>query len=421
MILHALQHARPRRTRQAARTLSATIATSLATALAPALGPVLGPVLGPAVLLAQTERAVEAGAASVAYENAARSTALSLTPSLRAEGSRGALLAAGTLSRFASGNWSAQAGVDGALFTPGRGPLGTELSGAASASAHRDGSRAAQAAVGSRAHLVGAPFGDPAGAWAGLSAGAAWDGGAWRTVTQGSLGGWTRRGPLIASLSATPTVARDTAFTDAELALRAETRRAELGASLGARVGSAGPGRSTWAGASAVVPVAGALALVLAGGTYPSDPTQGLPGGSYLSAAVRLTSRPRPRAPETPRTPSVAAPPPRPAPSLEPSPTIAGARPAGAALAVRDLGGGRRAIRVQAPGATRVELMADFTDWEARDLVRGSADWWEITLPVTRGTHRMNVRVNGGAWTVPAGMTAIRDDFSGVVGILVVE
>jgi hypothetical protein len=40
---------------------------------------------------------------------------------------------------------------------------------------------------------------------------------------------------------------------------------------------------------------------------------------------------------------------------------------------------------------------------------------------MTPGTHRVNVRVNGDAWTAPPGMPAVNDEFNGRVGIIVVR
>jgi hypothetical protein len=33
----------------------------------------------------------------------------------------------------------------------------------------------------------------------------------------------------------------------------------------------------------------------------------------------------------------------------------------------------------------------------------------------------MNVRINGGEWTVPPGMLSMRDEFGGTVGLLVIQ
>jgi hypothetical protein len=53
-------------------------------------------------------------------------------------------------------------------------------------------------------------------------------------------------------------------------------------------------------------------------------------------------------------------------------------------------------------------------------LRRVTADEWEIVLPVQRGAHRVNVRVDGGPWIVPRGSRVERDEYGGEVGVVVV-
>src|SRR5438034_362817 len=45
---------------------------------------------------------------------------------------------------------------------------------------------------------------------------------------------------------------------------------------------------------------------------------------------------------------------------------------------------------------------------------------WEVVLPITSGVHRVDVRIDGAAWIVPAGTTRAPDDYGGEVGIFVV-
>lgn len=78
-----------------------------------------------------------------------------------------------------------------------------------------------------------------------------------------------------------------------------------------------------------------------------------------------------------------------------------------------------RRVRVIAPGARTVEMMADFTDWAPVTLVaaRGA---FEADFVVTPGTHRVVVRVDGGPWRAAANTPAVDDDLGGRVGLLVV-
>lgn len=88
---------------------------------------------------------------------------------------------------------------------------------------------------------------------------------------------------------------------------------------------------------------------------------------------------------------------------------------------VLQLTGDERRLRIRAVNADTVEITGDFSDWDAVPLTRAPDGWWETSLTLSPGIHRMNVRLNGGHWIVPEGMTSIADDFGGEVGLLVVH
>ena len=50
-----------------------------------------------------------------------------------------------------------------------------------------------------------------------------------------------------------------------------------------------------------------------------------------------------------------------------------------------------------------------------------SPDGWIVEISASRGLHRANIRVDGGAWIAPPGLASMTDDFAGEVGIFVVE
>jgi hypothetical protein len=54
-------------------------------------------------------------------------------------------------------------------------------------------------------------------------------------------------------------------------------------------------------------------------------------------------------------------------------------------------------------------------------LSRDATGRWTVTVPLTAGTHRINARIDGGSWIVPAGLTTMSDDYAGEVGLLVIE
>ncbi len=78
-----------------------------------------------------------------------------------------------------------------------------------------------------------------------------------------------------------------------------------------------------------------------------------------------------------------------------------------------------RVVRVRAPGARTVEVMADFTDWSPVTLPP-VGDLFVLAMSVPPGTHRIVVRVDGGAWRPAANTPAVDDDLGGRVGLLVV-
>jgi hypothetical protein len=80
---------------------------------------------------------------------------------------------------------------------------------------------------------------------------------------------------------------------------------------------------------------------------------------------------------------------------------------------------GQRRVRVVASGARTVELMADFTEWTPVTLPPG-LDAFEGTFALEPGTHRVVVRIDGGAWRTAANTPAVDDDLGGRVGLLVV-
>lgn len=360
-------------------------------------------LLAPSSVVAQVITTFDAGAASVTYDNGFGANAATLTPTFRLESALSTVIAAGTVSMFDAGGWSTQGQLSGSFFTPALGPLRAELALAAGGSAHEDLTRTGQTLGQLRAHLMGTST----GAWLGGGIGRTWDGAIWRAVSLIEGGGWMRLGPALVVASVTPTRVGDSSYTDMQGALRLTRGRWEVAPFAGARTGYEGASESVWGGASVLVWLTRHVAVVGGGGTYPIDPTQGYPGGRYATVALRLASQP----PAIEGNRALAA---RPA-----VPAIA--RPNVASFVVRDVTGVRRLVRATAPGARRVEIAGDFTNWRAVPMTRTGDGRWELAMSIPPGTHRFNLRVDGGDWGVPPGVTVITDDFEGVVGLLTVR
>ena len=90
-------------------------------------------------------------------------------------------------------------------------------------------------------------------------------------------------------------------------------------------------------------------------------------------------------------------------------------------FAIDVVGAGKYRLSITAPHARRVEISGDFTGWKPVRLERQADDRWTLTLPLTLGTHRLNLRVDDGSWIAPPGLMTMSDDFAGEVGVLVIE
>lgn len=372
--------------------------------------------VSPMILEAQrVAPALDVGASSVRYADSIAMSATTLSSALRIESSNATAAVSLTHSRLVSGGRTTQGAIAASKFVPLGGRFHGEVVAGAGGSAHYDDTRTGQLLVQGRGHVIGAAR----GFWLGGGLAQAWDGLAWHGLKLADAGAWASTGgaTLLASVAPTSVTSAGQAslrYTDASAAARWVGPRAELGASLGTRVGRGLPvtdgNPSTWGSVSAVLWVAGPVALAASAGSYPIDYTQGFPGGRFATLALRLERRPISKAASSTVDTSLAA-------------------VRGVALPESVVGfavghaadGTHRTLVVSAPAATLVEVTGDFTGWQPVRLARRGADRWAVTLPMLAGTHEIAVRVDGGAWVVPPGLTMIRDEFGGLSGILVIR
>jgi hypothetical protein len=201
-------------------------------------------------------------------------------------------------------------------------------------------------------------------------------------------------------------------YADYLIGARWSPRRAEVAASAGYRHGEHSVGVNRWAEVGGTYWFTSHLALLGGGGVFPTELWRGLPGGRYASLALRVATHP-PRASDPQRLAELTQP-------YEISrlrDPKAGAERFTLVLE-RD---GRRTLRLRAPGATAVEMMGDFTDWLPVPLVASSGGTFSLKVYLSPGVHRVNVRLDGGAWIAPPGLSTVRDEFGGEVGLLVVQ
>jgi hypothetical protein len=358
---------------------------------------------------------LDAGVTTAAYDQYSRSAAFVVAPSVAAAGRRGSVEARSAVSLFEGGSQSVQLGASGRYGSAPRGSLSLELLADAGVTAYNRTTpigfgRAdllARVRTGGVLHLVLGPtigfvrnapgarplLGFTAGVWGG-------DG----TASYGCRVSPAQVGPL--------------AYADTELWGGYRRGPMELDGTAGVRAGDLGLGARAWVNAGAAVWVARDVALVVGAGAYPADILQGVPGGRYGTLAVRLRSGPaRARAAAAADATAALA---RAVARRGAGERVEAERGEPRAFTTEPARGGRR-LRLRAPGADRVEVMGDFTRWEPVPLARDARDRWSVVLPIPSGAHRFNVRVNGGPWTVPAGVATVEDDFGGTVGVLSID
>ena len=358
--------------------------------------------------VAQTTGTVDLGVSTVRYDGFLPSGAVSLTPTLTWERPGSAVTGRGTYLRFESGRRSLQGLIAASLFTPPsflpyrwRGELFLSAGG----SSYADFASFWHATGEARVHLVMANR----GAWIAGTGGRTSYGSAPRPVAVAGFGVWARRSWVTIAASATRSMVGDTAYSDVGSTIHASRGRFEMNASLAARVSSRGGGHGVYGEASSTFTLGERTALFISGGRYPTDPVSGSVAGRYASAGLRLrTALPRPRVIRDPQP-------------LSRSPADGdGGAGFTARLEVQPALDGTVRVVVYALARATVEVAGDFTDWQPVSLRRAGEVMWESVLRIPSGVHRVNVRIDGGTWTVPAGTTRVADEFAGEVGIVTV-
>jgi hypothetical protein len=355
--------------------------------------------------IAQTTASIEAGVTRVRYGDDPGVSLFAISPFVQFEQPGGWFAAMATVSAFESGGWGLQTTVTGSRFLPAAFGLRPELVGLAHASRGEDASRAGEAGGRLRMHWLGSEE----GLWTG--GGVGWADGLTGTHSVRSLevGGWLRHEGVTMVLSLEPEWVGDSIRTmDAEGLSRLVRGPLELAVFGGIRQQRSPDGPAErWAGVSGAWWFGSRTAATVGFGSYPADLAREFGAGSYATISLRLASR-RPEPAERADQPAYRVLPPL-------------ARPVVAGFAIEPADSGRRRVVVRAPGATGVEVMGDFTDWQPVRLRPAGSGQWTVELALSPGVHRLNIRLAGGEWGVPPGIPVVRDDFNGVVGLLTVE
>jgi hypothetical protein len=168
-----------------------------------------------------------------------------------------------------------------------------------------------------------------------------------------------------------------------------------VGAAAGARGrnGTFGNGNE-WQSIDATAWLTRNLGVALSAGRTLEDLVRGVPRTKYFSIGLRLESQPHLSLLTSRR------------------------RPAGPRVVASRVGDVRR-IEISNVVAERVELMADFTEWNPVALA-ASGQNWRLERAIAPGPHRLTIRVDGGEWIVPANLPRVDDELMGTVGLITV-
>ena len=240
----------------------------------------------------------------------------------------------------------------------------------------------------------------------------AFDGRLWQTVVLGEGRVWWRSGSAFTAVrSTTMQLGVGDLLNDTEGQVEWLTGRGIVTSSLGVRLGEALRGTTAWGGISVMWPLLWDSWLTASLGSYPADLVQNLPAGRYLAIALRLPNG---------RLPSFRPPPPPPPPPPPRTPdlpvTLRLALVTGPALDSTYI----REVKVWAPGAQVVELMADFVDWVPVPLIKQPNGEWQGFYRIAPGLHRVNLRLDG-ELDAPLNWRVERDEFLGNVALVLVR
>ena len=361
----------------------------------------------------QIETNVDIGAAALRYADTVSTGTVSISPHFYADWRTGSFDATAAYSQFTSGGASVQGEIAASRFVSIGPRLAAEVGAFAGGSSHNDGTRTGEMVANARVHFTLAR----GELFAGAGGGRACYAGSCPLLVLGELGANLAAGPGSAQVTVSPAMVSDSIrYADAQASFSWSRDRLEVNALVGHRFGdqltSVTADARSWGSLSATQWLAPRIALVASGGTYPIDPTQGFPGGRFISLSVRIkTGMVGRSAPATRGAP-------------ESLPHVVSTAAVSDFSARNDVGKGVTLVAVVS-GATAqtVEIAGDFSSWEPLRLQQdsGRPGSWTIALPIQRGKYQLNIRVNGGPWRVPPGLLSMSDEFGGTVGLLVVE
>lgn len=358
-------------------------------------------------LNAQVSATADIALGAVKYEGFLGSAAVSFTPAVRYDGHFVSAAARGNYLLYESGRSLTQAAGAVAFLTPPSGPLRGEISGYGGLSSYAGGPVSGFGLARARLHVTHGAR----GIWFGGGLGGSYAAFSDTRASELAAGGWM----LVAGMALTVTAAygrvSDTTLADLSATVRGTWSVIEVDALVGARLWAERAQTGAFGDVAARVWLTSAIAAQVTAGSYLSDPMRTGVAGRYVAAGVRIAPFSHRRAVRALderlrsqlRLPT--APPDRSLPTL----IIEGA------------GIGAEGITIVAPSADVVEIAADFTDWQPVALTRVGRNRWYLNVVLAPGVYRLNLRLDGGEWTVPRGLTVQDDEFGSRVGLVVIQ
>jgi hypothetical protein len=359
-----------------------------------------------APLGAQVTATADVAFGAIEYEGFLGSAALTLTPGLRYDARNFSVAAQGNWVVFESGRTLVQGAAAAAWLTPPVGPLRGEVSGFGGLATYAEAPGSGYGLLRGRIHVVGGA----AGAWAGGGVGHSYAGATDIGTSEIAAGGWLVGRGLTVTATLTRGAAADSAFFDYAMSARWQRGILELEGLAGARLASDFDDAGLFGEMQTRLALTRLIAAQVSAGYYRVDPLRGAVAGRWISGGFRVSLWPR-RSTVTP-----------PDERLRATVRLPGLIPPDAPeLRLTRAAVGVRAITILVPRVASVELAADFTDWQPVRLQPAGRDTWRLDLALAPGVYRLNIRIDGGPWTVPRGATAQVDEFGSVVGLVVVR
>lgn len=209
--------------------------------------------------------------------------------------------------------------------------------------------------------------------------------------------------PLFNETVSSSVCERQSRFGDLEGSIHWDLGALELTAQAGHRFGNSydvTADSRRWTSATATLWLTDRVAFVGGGGRQPALPLRGIPSRSYGMAGLEIAYWPLSKNSVPVSLPHTAL-----VKSFE----------------LRAGVSGMQRIVIRVGGVETVDVMGDFSDWSPLTLVRHGRDTWELSIPMSPGTHQINVRVDNGPWMAPPNLPTMHDSFGGDVGLMVVS